>query len=86
MRLREFWPRAASGGTLLPRRPGRSGVRSRAAASGRKLRSRVLIAAAVVVVAAVAWVGAQLLRPVPSMVLTASLTTMRVLPAGRAAP
>ena len=29
---------------------------------------------------AVAWVGVQLLRPVPSMTLTASVTTVRVLP------
>ena len=40
----------------------------------------MLIAGAVVVVAAVAWVGGQLLRPVPPMTLAASVTTMRVLP------
>ena len=34
----------------------------------------------VIVVAAVAWVAVQLLRPVPSMALTASVTTVRVLP------
>ncbi|MGO9193818.1 MAG: D-alanyl-D-alanine carboxypeptidase family protein, partial [Streptosporangiaceae bacterium] len=46
----------------------------------RKLWSRVLIAGAVIVVAVVAWVGVQLLRPVPPMTLAASVTTMRVLP------
>jgi D-alanyl-D-alanine carboxypeptidase len=40
----------------------------------------VLIAGAVILVAAVAWVGVQLLRPVPPMALTASVTTVRVLP------
>jgi len=40
----------------------------------------VLIAGAVIVVAAVAWVAVQLLRPVSSMTLTASVTTVRVLP------
>ena len=44
----------------------------------------MLIASAVILVAAVAWVGVQLLRPVPAMALTASVTTVRVLP--RAAP
>jgi serine-type D-Ala-D-Ala carboxypeptidase (penicillin-binding protein 5/6) len=43
-------------------------------------RSRLLIAGAVIVVVAVAWVAVQLLRPVPSMTLTASVTTVRVLP------
>jgi D-alanyl-D-alanine carboxypeptidase (penicillin-binding protein 5/6) len=40
----------------------------------------LLIAGAVTLVAAVAWVGVQLLRPVPSMTLTASVTTVRALP------
>jgi serine-type D-Ala-D-Ala carboxypeptidase (penicillin-binding protein 5/6) len=40
----------------------------------------LLIAGAVILAAAVAWVGVQLLRPVPPMVLTASATTVRVLP------
>src|SRR5207247_10372965 len=80
MRRREFRPRAVSGSSPLPRRAGRPGIRSRAAAGGRRLRSRLLIAGAVVLVAAVTWVAVQLLRPVPSMVLTASATTMRVLP------
>jgi D-alanyl-D-alanine carboxypeptidase (penicillin-binding protein 5/6) len=40
----------------------------------------VLIAGAVIVVAAVAWVAVQLLRPVPAMVLTASVPTVRVVP------
>ncbi len=35
---------------------------------------------AVIVVAVAAWVAVQLLRPVPSMALTASVTTVRVLP------
>ena len=39
-----------------------------------------LIAGAVIVVAAVAWVAVQLLRPVPPMALAASVTTVRVLP------
>jgi serine-type D-Ala-D-Ala carboxypeptidase (penicillin-binding protein 5/6) len=80
MRRREFRPRAVSGGTVLPRRAGRHALPRRAAAGSRKLRSRALIAGAVIVVAAVAWVGVQLLRPVPSMTLTASVTTARALP------
>jgi D-alanyl-D-alanine carboxypeptidase (penicillin-binding protein 5/6) len=40
----------------------------------------VLTAGAVMVAAAVAWVGVQLLRPVPSITLTASVTTVRALP------
>ena len=80
MRRREFRPRAISGGTVLPRRAGRHASPRRAAAGSRTLRSRALIAGAVIVVAAVAWVGVQLLRPVPSMTLTASVTTARVLP------
>src|SRR5216683_5060442 len=80
MRRREFRPRAVSRGSLLPRRAGRLGLRPRAVAGGRKLRSRALIAGAVVLAAAAAWVGVQLLRPVPSMALMASATTVRVVP------
>jgi hypothetical protein len=40
----------------------------------------LLIAGAVTLVAAVAWVGVQLLRPVPSMTQTASVATVRALP------
>ena len=80
MRRREFRPGAVSGGSLRLRGAGRPAVRSRAAGGGRKLRSRLLIAGAVTLVAAVAWVGVQLLRPVPSMTLTASVTTVRALP------
>jgi serine-type D-Ala-D-Ala carboxypeptidase (penicillin-binding protein 5/6) len=80
MRRREFRPRAARGGSVRSRRPGRPGLRPRGARRGGKLRSRVLIAGAVILVAAVAWVGVQLLRPVPPMALTASVTTVRVLP------
>jgi serine-type D-Ala-D-Ala carboxypeptidase (penicillin-binding protein 5/6) len=65
---------------MLPRRAGRHALPRRAAVGSRKLRSRALIAGAVIVVAAVAWVGVQLLRPVPSMRLTASVTTAPVLP------
>ena len=39
-----------------------------------------MIACAVILAAAVAWVAVQLLRPVPSMALTAPVTTARVLP------
>ena len=80
MRRRQFRPRAVSGKTVRPRRVGRHAKRSPAGAGSRKLWSRVLIAGAVIVVAAVAWVGVQLLRPVPPMTLAASVTTMRVLP------
>src|SRR6266581_8823519 len=80
MHRREFRPRAARGGSVRSRRPGRPGLRPRGARRGGKLRSRVLIAGAVILVAAVAWVGVQLLRPVPPMALTASVTTVRVLP------
>jgi len=80
MRRREFRPRAVSGGTVRSPRAGRHARPRRAAAGSRKLRSRALIAGAVIVVAAVAWVAVQLLRPVPSMTLTASVTTVRVLP------
>ena len=80
MRRRQFRPRAVSGKTVRPRRAGRHAKRSPAGAGSRKLWSRVLIAGAVIVVAAVAWVGVQLLRPVPPMTLAASVTTMSVLP------
>jgi hypothetical protein len=81
MRRREFRAGAVSGGSLRLRGLRRPGLRSRAAAGGgRKLRSRLLIAGAVTRVAAVAWAGVQLLRPVPSMTLTASVTTVRALP------
>jgi hypothetical protein len=40
----------------------------------------LLIAGSVTLVAAVTWVGVQLLRPVPSMTLTASVTTVRAVP------
>jgi serine-type D-Ala-D-Ala carboxypeptidase (penicillin-binding protein 5/6) len=40
----------------------------------------LLVAGAVVLVAAVAWVTVQLVRPVPSMALTASVPAMRALP------
>ena len=86
MRRREFWQGAASGGSLRLRGAGRLGLRSRGADRGWKLRSRVLVAGAVMVVAAVAWVGVQLLRPVPSMTLTASVTAVRAPARGGAAP
>ena len=80
MRRRQFRPRAVSGKTVRSRRAGRHVKRPPAGAGRRKLWSRVLIAGAVIVVAAVAWAGVQLLRPVPPMTLAASVTTMRVLP------
>src|SRR6266700_7438309 len=80
MRRRGFWQGAGSGGSLRLRGAGRMGLRSRGADRGWKLRSRLMIAGAVTLVAAVAWVGVQLLRPVPPMVLTASVTTVRALP------
>jgi len=80
MGRKEFRPRAASGGTARPRRGGRHAQPRRAAASSGQLWSRALIAAAVILIAAVAFVAVQLLRPVPSMALTASATAMRVLP------
>jgi D-alanyl-D-alanine carboxypeptidase (penicillin-binding protein 5/6) len=86
MRRREFPSRAASAGSLLPRRPGRLGLRPRGGGRGRKLRSRVLIAGAVLLVAAAGWAGVQLLRPVPSMALTVSVTTMRALPGAAPRP
>src|SRR5215472_6516724 len=80
MRRMQFRPRAVSGTTVRSSRAGGHAKRSRAGLGSRKLWSRVLIAGAVIVVAAVAWVGGQLLRPVPPMTLAASVTTMRVLP------
>jgi D-alanyl-D-alanine carboxypeptidase (penicillin-binding protein 5/6) len=41
---------------------------------------RVLLAGAVILIAAVAWVGVQLLRPVPPMALTVSAATVRTVP------
>jgi serine-type D-Ala-D-Ala carboxypeptidase (penicillin-binding protein 5/6) len=86
MRRRESGPRAISGGAARPPRAGRHALPRRAAAGRRKPRSRALIAGAVIVVAAVAWVAVQLLRPVPSMTLTASVTTIRVLPGAAPRP
>ena len=80
MRRRQFRPRTVSRSTFRPRRAGRAGRRPQGAGRGRKLRSRLTIAAAVILAAAVAWVAVELLRPVPSMALTASVTTARVLP------
>ena len=82
MRRREFRPRAVSGSTLRSRRAGRRPGAGR----GRKLRSRLLIAGAVILTAAVAWVAVELLRPVPAMALTASVTTVRVLPGAAPRP
>jgi D-alanyl-D-alanine carboxypeptidase (penicillin-binding protein 5/6) len=64
-----------------PGRPafGRAGRR-------RGLAPRFLILTAIVAVVALAWVGAQLLRPVPAMALAASTTTARVLPGGPPRP
>jgi serine-type D-Ala-D-Ala carboxypeptidase (penicillin-binding protein 5/6) len=80
MRRRQFRPRAASGGVLRLEGAGRHQFRPRAAARPRKLRPLLLIAGVVILVAAVAWVAVQLLRPVPPMSLTASITTVRTLP------
>ena len=80
MRRRQFRPRTVSRSTFRPRRAGRAGRRPEGAGRGHKLRSRLTIAAAVILAAAVAWVAVELLRPVPSMALTASVTTARVLP------
>jgi serine-type D-Ala-D-Ala carboxypeptidase (penicillin-binding protein 5/6) len=80
MRRMQFRPQAESGSTVRSRRAGRHAKRRAADGGSRKPRSRVLVAGAVIVVAAVAWVGGQLLRPVPPMTLAASVTTIRVLP------
>jgi D-alanyl-D-alanine carboxypeptidase (penicillin-binding protein 5/6) len=80
MRRTQFRPQAVSDKTAPSRRAGRHAKQATAGAGSRKLRSRVLIVGAVIVVAAVAWVGVQLLRPVPPMTLAASVTTVRVLP------
>src|SRR5207342_2325851 len=76
----------AGGSTVLPRRAGRHARPRRAAAGSRRLRSRALIAGAVIVVAAVAWVAVQLLRPVAPMTLAASVTTARVVPGAAPRP
>jgi serine-type D-Ala-D-Ala carboxypeptidase (penicillin-binding protein 5/6) len=86
MRRRQFRPRAAKGGVVRPHGGGHAEFRPRAAGRGRKLRPRLLIAGAVVLVAAVAWVAVQLLRPVPPMALAASVTTVRVLPGAAPRP
>jgi hypothetical protein len=46
----------------------------------------LLIAGAVVVAGSATWVAVQLLRPVPSMALTASVTTVRALPGAAPGP
>ena len=84
MRGRAFPQPLASDGGAPPRHAGR--LRFRRRSPGRKLRSRVLVAGAAILVAAVAWVGVQLLRPVPPMTLIASVTTARVLPGAAPRP
>jgi serine-type D-Ala-D-Ala carboxypeptidase (penicillin-binding protein 5/6) len=79
MRRREFRPRAASGSSLLRRGADSPAPRLRSSRHGRKLRTRALIAGTVLLVAAVAWVAVQLLRPVPPMTLAASATTVQAL-------
>jgi serine-type D-Ala-D-Ala carboxypeptidase (penicillin-binding protein 5/6) len=86
MRRTQFRPRAVSGKTVRSGRPGRHAKRPPAGPGGRKLRSRVLIAGAVIVVAVGAWIGVQLLRPVPPLTLAASVTTMRALPGAAPRP
>lgn len=86
MRRKKLRFRAARRTRLRPW--GRRGARIRApgrpvfgrAGPRRRLAPRFLILAAVVAVAALAWVIAQLLRPVPAMALAASTTTVHVLP------
>jgi serine-type D-Ala-D-Ala carboxypeptidase (penicillin-binding protein 5/6) len=80
MRRTQFRPQAEGENAVRSRRAGRHAKQSETDSGSRKLRARVLIAGAVIVVAAVAWVAGQLLRPVPPMTLAASVTTMRVLP------
>ena len=86
MSRKKFRPRAVSGSTVRSRRSARHALPRRAAAGSSHLRSRALIAGAVILVAAVAWVAVQLLRPVPSMALTVSVTTARVLPGAAPRP
>ena len=86
MSRKKFRPRAESGSTVRSRRSARHALPRRAAADRSHLRSRALIAGAVILVAAVAWVAVQLLRPVPSMALTVSVTTARVLPGAAPRP
>ena len=71
---------------MLPRRVGRHAQPRRAATGSRRLRSRALIAGAVVLVAAVAWVAVQLLRPVAPMTLATSVTTARAVPGAAQRP
>src|ERR1700761_6773843 len=80
MRRREFRPRTVSRSTLRSGRAGRAGRRTGGGGRAGKVRSRLMIAGAVILAAAVAWVAVQLLRPVPSLALTASAATARVLP------
>ena len=56
MRRTQFRPRAVSGKTARSPRADRHAKRARAGAGSRKPWSRVLVAGAVIVVAAVAWV------------------------------
>jgi serine-type D-Ala-D-Ala carboxypeptidase (penicillin-binding protein 5/6) len=86
MRRREFRPRAASGGSPLRPRSVRPGLWPGGADRDRKRRSWLLIAGAVVVAGSATWVAVQLLRPVPSMALTASVTTARALPGAARGP
>ena len=86
MSRKKFRPRAESGSTVRSRRSARHALPRRAAADRSHLRSRALIAGAVILVAAVTWVAVQLLRPVPSMALTVSVTTARVLPGAAPRP
>src|SRR5215469_18366526 len=86
MRRRQFRPRAAGGGAVRLQGAGRAEFWARATGRARKLRPRLLIAGAVIVAAAVAWVGVQLLRPVPPMALAASVTWVRVLPGAAPRP
>jgi serine-type D-Ala-D-Ala carboxypeptidase (penicillin-binding protein 5/6) len=86
MRRREFRPRAASGGSPLRLCSVRPGLRPRGADRDRKRRSWLLIAGAVVVAGSATWVAVQLLRPVPPMTLTASVTTVRTLPGAAPGP
>jgi serine-type D-Ala-D-Ala carboxypeptidase (penicillin-binding protein 5/6) len=76
----QFRPRAARGGLLRPRSAGRHQFRPRTARRTHKLLPRLLIAGGVILVAAVAWIGVQLLRPVPAMAVTASVSAVSALP------